>query len=155
MAEETPNTQDETPAEAAVPKKTTRARRSTAKTETAAKTQAKPKTTTRRKTTAKKAEPVAEAEVKVEVNEEVVEAVEKPLNTFVEHQRNAFNEASKALDSLIPEGFKEHSKAAAEEAVDGYRTLFNSLVGGVVDTVKKIRPQSETIEDDEVVIEKQ
>ena len=40
-----------------------------------------------------------------------------PFDKFTEHQRKAFEEASKAIDALLPTEFKEHGRAALEEFV--------------------------------------
>jgi hypothetical protein len=55
----------------------------------------------------------------------------KPFDSFVEHQRKAFEEASKAIDALIPPDFKEHSRTAINESLEGFRVLVNSFVDEV------------------------
>src|SRR5688500_12787525 len=56
-----------------------------------------------------------------------------PFDKFTEHQRKAFEEATKAIDALLPAEFKEHGRAALEEFVEGFRVLFNVTL----DEVKK------------------
>jgi len=53
------------------------------------------------------------------------------FDAFVEHQRKAAEEAGKALDALLPPEFKEHSKAAFNESVEGFRVLVNIFLDEV------------------------
>ena len=61
------------------------------------------------------------------------------FDTFIEHQRKAISESGLAIESLLPEAFKQHSKAAVKETVEAYRELVNSVIDGVVETIEKIR----------------
>lgn len=45
---------------------------------------------------------------------------------FVNHQANAVREAVKAVDALLPEGFKQHGRASLHEGVKSYRLLFDA-----------------------------
>jgi len=75
-----------------------------------------------------------------EVVEDVQEQLEDtPFDEFIEHQRKAVTEAGKALESLIPKGFREHGEAAVKEAVEGYRRLFNNIIDQVVSTIEKVK----------------
>lgn len=56
-----------------------------------------------------------------------------PFDKFTEHQRKAFEEASKALESLLPPDFKEHGRVALEEFMESFRVLFNAAL----DEIKK------------------
>lgn len=51
-----------------------------------------------------------------------------PLKSFVEHQRKALEETGKALDALLPEGFKEHGAEARREFVKGMKVLVDSAL---------------------------
>jgi hypothetical protein len=51
-----------------------------------------------------------------------------PLDAFVQHQRRAFEEGAKAIESLLPEGFREHSKKAGEEFVAGFKVLIDAAI---------------------------
>lgn len=51
-----------------------------------------------------------------------------PLKAFVEHQRKALEETGKALDALLPEGFKEHGAEARREFVKGMKVLVDSAL---------------------------
>ncbi len=65
--------------------------------------------------------------------------VETVFEAFVEHQRKAISEAFKALESLLPVAVKEHGEAALKEMVEGYRTLFNTAIDEIVDTIEKVK----------------
>lgn len=54
--------------------------------------------------------------------------VENPLKLFLEHQKRAFEETGKALDALLPEGFKRHSKEARREFLRGVSVLVDAAV---------------------------
>jgi hypothetical protein len=62
-----------------------------------------------------------------------------PLSDFVEHQRKALEEAGKAVESLLPPGFKEHSTEAGREVVKGWKVLMDA----VIDEVERMRSQVE------------
>lgn len=51
---------------------------------------------------------------------------ESVVKGFVNHQANAVREAVKAVDALLPDGFKEHGKASLHETVKSYRLLFDA-----------------------------
>lgn len=55
-------------------------------------------------------------------------AADDPLQKFVEHQRKALEETGKALDALIPDGFKEHSAEARREFVKGMKVLVDAAL---------------------------
>jgi len=72
-------------------------------------------------------------------NETQTPKVSGPLSDFLEHQRKALEETGKAIDSLLPPGFKEHSAEARKEAVKGWKVLMDA----VIDEVERLRTQVE------------
>jgi hypothetical protein len=84
---------------------------------------------------------MAEETTTQESTEEVLDA-ENPFETFLEHQRKAFEEAGKALESLLPETFKQHGEAAFKEAIEGYRKLFNAAMDEIKGAVGRVVPSS-------------
>ncbi len=62
---------------------------------------------------------------------------------FMDHQRKAFNESGQAIESLLPVAFKEHSKTALKETVEGYRTLVNTVIDDVIERIEKLRQVEE------------
>lgn len=59
------------------------------------------------------------------------EAKSTPFGEFLRHQKRAFEESTKAVDALLPPGFKEHSSEAGREFVSGFKVLFDAVVDGV------------------------
>lgn len=75
-----------------------------------------------------------------QVKEAVEEMVEEgPLAEFLDHQKKAVVEFRHALEALLPTAFKKHGKKAVEEAIEGYRGLFNSTVDDIVERVEKLK----------------
>jgi hypothetical protein len=64
------------------------------------------------------------------------------MERFFYHQRRALEETAKALEALLPPGFKEHATEASREFAKGFRVL----VDATIDELKKV---SEKDEDDE------
>lgn len=54
-----------------------------------------------------------------------------PLNDFLRHQQRAVEETGKALEALLPDGFKTHSKEAGREFISGMKVLFDAALDGV------------------------
>jgi len=59
---------------------------------------------------------------------ETVDDSSKPFDAFVRHQKKAFEETSKALDALVPPGFKEHGTEARREFVKGVKVLVDAAI---------------------------
>lgn len=104
---------------------------------------------TKRKSRSKKAEEAVTTVVEDTFDE--LEAVEEnattALNAFLEHERAAIDSASKAFESLIPDGVRVHGKKAVEEMIEGYRVLFNTAVDEVIERVEKIKIPTEKTTD--------
>lgn len=88
--------------------------------------------------------PVDPVEPVVEVP--VEENPDTPFSLFVEHQKKAISEASKAFASLLPEGVREHGETALKEMVEGYRALFNSTLDEVVKTIEKAKLEEKVVD---------
>ncbi len=69
------------------------------------------------------------------------------FDTFVYHQRRALEETGKALESLLPEGFKVHSAEARKEFTKGFKALVDAALSEL-DKVSR-RGQAETDEDED------
>src|SRR4051812_13543237 len=54
-----------------------------------------------------------------------------PFAEFLRHQQRAAEETGRALDSLLPPGFKEHSKQARREFISGMKVLFDAALDGL------------------------
>lgn len=56
------------------------------------------------------------------------EPTRSTFETFLYHQRRALEETGKALESLLPEGFRSHSKQATSEFTTGLRVLVDAAI---------------------------
>lgn len=61
------------------------------------------------------------------------EQARTPLEQFFFHQRRALEETGKALESILPPGFREHTQQAGREFAQGFRVL----VDAAIDEIKK------------------
>ena len=65
--------------------------------------------------------------------EPVGEEGQTPLEQFIFHQRRGLEEFGKAMESLLPPQFKEHTQAAGNEFATGFRVLIDAAI----DEIKK------------------
>jgi len=72
------------------------------------------------------------AEDALEQVEEAVKEGMTPIAAFLEYQKRALAEASKAIESLIPAAAREHGEKAVTEMLEGYRTFFNTTTDEVM-----------------------
>lgn len=56
-----------------------------------------------------------------------------PMEQFIFHQRRGLEEFGKAMESLLPPRFKEHTQAAGNEFATGFRVLIDAAI----DEIKK------------------
>lgn len=66
-----------------------------------------------------------------------------PFETFLFHQRRALEETGKALEALLPEGFREHGATATKEFTKGLRVLMEAAVEEVKKAADKTRESAE------------
>ncbi|MEO0565885.1 MAG: hypothetical protein AAF125_27495 [Chloroflexota bacterium] len=66
---------------------------------------------------------------------------------FLEHNRRAFEEGGKAVDALLPEGFKEHSAVARDELRKGFKLLVDYTIDEL-EKVTKMDPPASKGDDD-------
>ncbi len=60
-----------------------------------------------------------------------------PLEEFLHHQRRALEETGKALEALLPEGFRVHSKNASQEFTKGFKVLVDAAMEELKQASKK------------------
>lgn len=77
------------------------------------------------------------------------EKVENPMEQFFYHQRRALEETAKALDALLPPGFKEHSSEAGKEFAKGFKVLVDAAIDEMKKVSEKEDLQDEDGEDDD------
>jgi hypothetical protein len=69
-----------------------------------------------------------------------------PFEEFLYHQRRALEETGRALEALLPEGFRTHGNNASKEFTKGFRVL----VDAAMDEIKKAsEKKAEGGEDDD------
>jgi hypothetical protein len=91
-------------------------------------------------------EPVNENPVETPAPEPVTdESPKTPLEAFIYHQRRALEETGKALEALLPEGFKEHGSTAGREFIKSFQVL----VDAAINEIEKATAAAETIEPDD------
>jgi hypothetical protein len=56
------------------------------------------------------------------------ESSQNPFDAFLKHQQKAIEEGAKAIDALLPEGFKSHGKEAGREFIKGFKVLVDAAV---------------------------
>jgi hypothetical protein len=70
---------------------------------------------------------------------ETEEKERNAIDQFIYHQRRALEEASKAVDALLPEGFKTHGAEAQKEFNKGFKVLVDAAIA----ELEKINRRSE------------
>lgn len=57
---------------------------------------------------------------------------------FVEHQSKAVEAGLKAVETLLPPGFKDHAKVAGKEFAAGFKVLVDAAIEGIDKASKDI-----------------
>ncbi len=60
-----------------------------------------------------------------------------PFEKFLFHQRRAVEETGKALEALLPEGFREHGSEASREFIKGFRVLVDAAIAEIEKAVEE------------------
>lgn len=69
-----------------------------------------------------------------------------PLEQFLFHQRRALEETGKALESLLPPGFKSHTQAAGNEFASGFRVLIDAAIDEIKNASEMEDPEAQARE---------
>ncbi len=72
-----------------------------------------------------------------------------PLEAFVYHQRRALEETGKALEALLPEGFREHGSSASKEFVKSFQILVDAAINEIEKATSRVQEVEETSSDDD------
>jgi hypothetical protein len=75
-------------------------------------------------------------------------APRNPFETFLFHQRRALEETGKALEALLPEGFREHGANATREFTKGLRVLMEAAVDEVKKASDKMKSENSETSDE-------
>lgn len=83
---------------------------------------------------------MAEQDKEIKVDTEMTEdETSSPMERFFFHQRKALEETGRALEALLPEGFREHSGNASREFAKGFRILIDAAI----DELKRVSEREE------------
>jgi hypothetical protein len=72
-----------------------------------------------------------------------------PFEGFLFHQRRALEETGKALEALLPEGFRTHGTNASKEFTEGFRVLIDAAMKELKKTRSSGGPVDGDDDDDE------
>lgn len=72
-----------------------------------------------------------------------------PFEEFLYHQRRALEETGKALEALLPEGFRTHGSEASKEFTKGFRVLVDAAMDEIKKASEKARQENEAADDDD------
>ncbi len=75
------------------------------------------------------------------------ESPKNPLESFIYHQRRALEETGKALEALLPEGFREHGSEASKEFVKSFKILVDAAITEVEKATTRVEEVVEEGED--------
>ena len=64
------------------------------------------------------------------------------FETFLSHQKRALEETGKALEALLPEGFRVHGSNASKEFTKGFKVL----VSAAMQELRKARKEEDEVE---------
>jgi hypothetical protein len=78
------------------------------------------------------------ADAAEEATQDAAQAARNLFEEFIRHEQKAFEETGLALDALIPPGFKEHGRSAANEFIRGFRVLFDATVDVMAQASKEV-----------------
>ncbi|MCU0498276.1 MAG: hypothetical protein MUF87_13065 [Anaerolineae bacterium] len=77
------------------------------------------------------------------------EAPRTPFEEFLYHQRRALEETGKALEALLPEGFRVHSAEATKEFSKGFRVLIDAAVDEIKKASERVEVNVKVNSDDD------
>lgn len=66
---------------------------------------------------------------------------EDPVKAFFQHQRAAFEEFGKAIESLLPPDFREHTRKASQSFVDSFKSLFDAAKADIEQMMQRQRSE--------------
>ena len=85
-------------------------------------------------------------------NPEVESSEENPKNpveSFIYHQRRALEHTGKALEALLPEGFREHGTSASKEFIKSFQVLVDAAIGEIEKATTRVQDVAEEAKDED------
>jgi hypothetical protein len=82
------------------------------------------------------------------LNELPEEEPRTPMEEFLYHQRRALEETGKALEALLPEGFRTHSSQATKEFTKGFRVLVDAAMEEIRKASEKAASEASSDDDE-------
>lgn len=67
-----------------------------------------------------------------------------PVEEFIHHQRRAVEEMGKAIEALLPEGFREHGSEASKEFAKGFKVLVDAAINELEKVSKKVEEEADS-----------
>lgn len=80
-------------------------------------------------------------------DENTDETPKTPFEEFLYHQRRALEETGRALEALLPEGFRKHGSNASKEFSKGFKVLVDAALEEL-NKAQESRAESENADDD-------
>ena len=71
-----------------------------------------------------------------------------PVEAFIFHQRRALEHTGKALEALLPEGFREHGTTASKEFIKSFQVLVDAAIGEIEKATTRVQDAGEDAKDD-------
>jgi hypothetical protein len=75
------------------------------------------------------------------------ESPQNPLDSFIYHQRRALEETGKALEALLPEGFREHGSEAGKEFIKSFKVLVDAAITEIEKATNRVEVVTEESDD--------
>lgn len=72
-----------------------------------------------------------------------------PVESFIYHQRRALEHTGKALEALLPEGFREHGTSASKEFIKSFQVLVDAAIGEIEKATTRVQDAAEAATDDD------
>jgi hypothetical protein len=77
------------------------------------------------------------------------ESPRTPIEEFLYHQRRALEETGRALEALLPEGFRTHGSQASREFTKGFRVLVDAAMDEMKKATRRNRSEDADAGDDD------
>jgi hypothetical protein len=81
-------------------------------------------------------------------DETIDETPKTPFEEFLYHQRRALEETGRALEALLPEGFRKHGSNASKEFTKGFKVLVDAALEEL-NKAQESKAQAEAEEQDD------